>query len=208
MSDYIYVSYAARDRTEATAIVEVLENKGIRCWHADRISGFPSFADDRLAGIIGHAQAMVLLFSDWANKSPWIEKEVAVAVKKKLPIIILTLDDDLELNPMLKVLLNRAHWIRARTLTRIDAVLTELLSPPTADLRRLRQCFNRAAASKFFSYRTAFRKPVQSAVISRTSLPTSSPSALRTYRSPRIISRASWKRLGFSSRRGPGSTLS
>jgi hypothetical protein len=133
MPDYIYVSYAAKDSIAAEAIVEVLENKGFHCWLARRDLLHESFATDALARVIVDAKALVLLFSDWANKSKFIEREVAIAVDENLPVLVLTEDDDLELNPLLRVLLSRARWVRVRTLTRIDAALTELLLPPAAE---------------------------------------------------------------------------
>jgi esterase/lipase superfamily enzyme len=129
MPDVVYVSYASKDAKLVEAIVGALEARGIPCWYANRDLGLGSAKPflTSIQQVLGTARAMLLLFTDWANRSQFIAAEVAVAIANRVPIILLTADDSIHLNPDLEHLLAIAQWVRVHTLSEVHAALSELM---------------------------------------------------------------------------------
>jgi esterase/lipase superfamily enzyme len=129
MSDVVYVSSVQKDTKLIGAIVGALEVRGIRCWYAQRDLGLGSAIpfETSLQQALGNARALLLLFTDWANKSRYIVMEVAEAIAGGVPIILLTADDSIHLNPDLERLLSGVRWARVHTLSEVHAALSELM---------------------------------------------------------------------------------
>ena len=76
----VFISYKAEELDEATWVKSVLETNGISCWMAPAsIPGGSSYAS-AIPRAIREAKAMVLILSDRAQRSPWISKEVDIAI--------------------------------------------------------------------------------------------------------------------------------
>ena len=87
----VFLSYKFEEKAEALAVKRALESAGLTCWMApESISGGSSYADE-IDGAIRGCSAFVLILSERAQSSPWIKKEIDVALnagKLVLPFLI------------------------------------------------------------------------------------------------------------------------
>jgi hypothetical protein len=110
----VFLSHSAKDKTWADAACAVLEHHRVRCWIAPRDM---TAGVEWAAGIINGLNAsriMVLIFSDHANASKQVRKEVERAISKDLPVIAFRIQnvapkDAMEFN------LSDIHWLDAFT---------------------------------------------------------------------------------------------
>ena len=110
----VFLSYSSKDKTWADAACAVLERHRLRCWIAPRDM---TPGDEWGAGIIKGLNAsriMVLIFSDHANASKQVRKEVERAIDKELPVLAFRIQnvkpkDAMEFN------LSNIHWLDAFT---------------------------------------------------------------------------------------------
>ena len=110
----VFLSYSSKDKTWADSACAVLEQHRIRCWIAPRDM---TPGDEWAAGIIKGLNAsriMVLIFSDHANASKQVRKEVERAISKDLPVLAFRIQnvapkDAMEFN------LSNIHWLDAFT---------------------------------------------------------------------------------------------
>src|SRR5258708_33331003 len=87
MSVDVFISHSNKDKNIAEAICHQLETGGIRCWIAPRDI---EFGADWTAGItqgIASCKVFVLVFSDSANTSDHVRREVAKAFSLGLAVI-------------------------------------------------------------------------------------------------------------------------
>jgi hypothetical protein len=98
----VFISYSSRDDTpelpQARQLVAALQDRGITCWFAPRWEDSPpgqEFAEAILEGL-QESMLVVLLFSSHSHESPYVRREIALAVQQRLPIIAVRLE---ELNP-------------------------------------------------------------------------------------------------------------
>lgn len=98
---YAFISYSTKNQSNADALKQLFERKGIRTWMAP--GDIP--AGSKYAQVINQAikecSCFVLLLTDAAQKSVWVSKEVERAVhygKTVIPIIMeeLVLNDEFE----------------------------------------------------------------------------------------------------------------
>jgi DNA-directed RNA polymerase subunit RPC12/RpoP len=109
----VFVSYSSADKSVADAVCGAIEGtKGLRCWMAPRdIPPGASWGSAIIEGI-EDSRLMLLVFSEEANKSDQVLREVERAVAKKVPIVPLRIDK----GPMRKdfeYFLAACHWIDA-----------------------------------------------------------------------------------------------
>src|SRR5881275_1652447 len=92
-SDRVLLSYSTKDKPWADAACAMIESKGIRCWVAPRdVVPGTEWGASIIAGIEA-CRLMVLIFSDNANQSPQVRREVERAVSKGLTIIPCRIED-------------------------------------------------------------------------------------------------------------------
>lgn len=89
----VFVSYSHPDKAAADAACATLEQAGIRCWIAPRDIVPGTDWSESIINAIAGAKLMVLIFSQNANVSPQIKREVERAVNKGLPIIPVRIED-------------------------------------------------------------------------------------------------------------------
>ncbi|MBV8102784.1 MAG: tetratricopeptide repeat protein [Verrucomicrobia bacterium] len=91
-SALVFISYSSANRPIAEAACESLEKTGIRCWIAPRNvdPGVP-YAGQIIQGL-RESKAVVLLFSDEANRSANVLREIEFATNQRLPVLSLRLD--------------------------------------------------------------------------------------------------------------------
>jgi hypothetical protein len=112
MAHDVFLSYSSKDKSTADAACAVLEKAGIRVWMAPR---------DILPGIgwgasvlaaITNARVMVLVFSENANASPHIEREVERTINNGLPVIPFRIEN-IEPSEALEYFISASHWLDA-----------------------------------------------------------------------------------------------
>jgi hypothetical protein len=114
MRRFVFICHASEDAGTAAAIVESLEQRGIRCWMAPRdVPLGAQYAQAIVAGISG-ADALVLLFSDHANRSPHVPREAERAVSRGVPIFPVRVSDD-EPSAALEYFISSAQWLDIST---------------------------------------------------------------------------------------------
>ena len=89
----VFVSHASADRKIADTICAALESRGVPCWIATRDVPPGENFGDTIAAAIRASRVMVLVFSDSANNSDEIKKEVVLAGRGHVPVIPLRVED-------------------------------------------------------------------------------------------------------------------
>jgi tetratricopeptide (TPR) repeat protein/serine/threonine protein kinase len=105
----VFISYSSANRPIAEAACESLETNGIQCWIAPRNldPGVP-FAGQIIQGL-RESKAVVLLFSDHANRSANVLREIEFATNQRLPVLSLRLDGAV-MSDDLAYYLRVVHW--------------------------------------------------------------------------------------------------
>ena len=113
-STHVFISYASQDATVAGALVEALEQNGVKCWIAPRdVKAGAQYADAIVRAISG-AKAVVLVLSESAAASSHVSREIERASSRKRPIIALRIDAA-PLTPALEYFLSESQWVEAQT---------------------------------------------------------------------------------------------
>lgn len=108
----VFISYSSRDKLAADAACAALESASIRCWIAPRdINPGRDYGESIIDGIES-VRVFVLIFSNNANASPQIKREVERAVSKGLPIIPVRIEDAVP-NRTLEYFISSPHWLDA-----------------------------------------------------------------------------------------------
>lgn len=93
MSKDIFISYSTEDIDKANEIRDILESHGIKCWFApEDLRGTDDFLK-KIPPAIRESKAFLLLLSDKAQESDWVEKELKCAVDNKIPLLIFSIDN-------------------------------------------------------------------------------------------------------------------
>jgi TolB-like protein len=106
----VFISYASQDDAVATAIVENLENRGLRCWIAPRDVKPGAQYADAIVRAINEADYLVLVLSGNAVSSPHVGREVERGASKRKPIVAFRIDAA-PLSPALEYFLSNSQWI-------------------------------------------------------------------------------------------------
>ena len=112
MNHDVFISYSSQNREAAQAICHVLEQSTIRCWIAPRDIPGGSQYGDVIDDAIKTAKVVVVLFSQTAAASPWVNGELNVAFDEQKIIIPFRLDNT-PLKGQSRVMLSQKHWIDA-----------------------------------------------------------------------------------------------
>jgi hypothetical protein len=89
----IFVSHSSKDLAVAQTICAALEGRGLKCWIAGRDVGAGDNFQEAIVTAIRSAKVMVLVFSDNANNSTEIKKELALASQNKVAVIPARVED-------------------------------------------------------------------------------------------------------------------
>lgn len=110
---HIFISHSSKNADEAVKICELLENNEMKCFIAPRdIRLGKQYAEELVRGI-DESDAMVLLMSEEANRSPHVLREVERAVSKSIPILVYKLEE-IELSKSMEFFLMAHQWINAK----------------------------------------------------------------------------------------------
>jgi hypothetical protein len=110
----VFISYSSKDKIVGDAACAILERRGQRCWIAPRdISPGQEWGEAIIDGIMG-ARVFVLVFSDNANGSPQVRREIERAVHHGLPVIPFRIED-VPPAKSLEYFMSAPHWLDALT---------------------------------------------------------------------------------------------
>ncbi len=128
----VFISHSSRDKKYADAVCNHLENAKIRCWVAPRdiVPGI-QYAD-AIISAIDDCEIFLIIWTDNANRSTHVSKEVERAVSKGKIIIPIRMD---ACNPTktMEYYLSSEHWLDAMTppfekhLSRLVQAVSQLL---------------------------------------------------------------------------------
>lgn len=125
----VFVSYSSRDAEAAKAICDSLEQGGVTCWIAPRdLTAGARWGEDIVAAIKA-SSAVLIVFSDAANGSPQVAREVEIAVSNRRPLIPVRIAD---VSPSgdFEYFLGVSHWTDA-----FPGALSSYLPKLVADVR-------------------------------------------------------------------------
>jgi len=154
--DY-FISYSTDDKKVANQLVNILESNGIKCWIAPRDIRNDAGRDyaECLLEALYSAKGMILIFSDSANNSQFVKKEVDRIVSRDIPLIAFRVEEH---NPSgaMEFYLCTSQWLDGM-IPPIEPHLKELLeiakknlkkqenvNKPKRDLQRIKKAFRKA----------------------------------------------------------------
>ena len=108
----MFVSYATEDRKQALAVCKAIEGRGTRCWISARDVPPGENYQEAIVRSLRAAPAMILVFSEAANDSDEIKKELSLASRYRVPVIALRLAD-VEPSDAFAYELSTRQWIDA-----------------------------------------------------------------------------------------------
>jgi hypothetical protein len=112
MTHDVFICHSSKDKAIADAACATLEQRGIRCWVAPRdVMPGASWAASIVNAIEG-SKLMLLIFSENANESPQIEREIERAVDHRVPIVPFRIADILP-TEALEYFISTSHWLDA-----------------------------------------------------------------------------------------------
>jgi len=106
----VFVSYASQDSAVANAVVEKLEQQGIRCWIAPRDVKPGAQYADAIVRAINESKTLVLVLSQSSVGSSHVGREIERAASKHKQIIALKIDAA-PLTRALEYFLSESQWI-------------------------------------------------------------------------------------------------
>jgi len=90
---WTFISFSTEDRKTATEILHELERAGVRCWIATRDVPYGSDYQEAIVDALDQADSMVLVFSNAANNSQDVAREIALASEHKILILPVRIED-------------------------------------------------------------------------------------------------------------------
>src|SRR4051812_47121827 len=108
----VFISYATADRGEALKVCKAIERRGTRCWISTRDVPPGANYQEAIVQSLRSARAVALVFSEAANHSDEIKKELSLASRYRVPVIALRLKD-VEPNDAFAYELSTRQWIEA-----------------------------------------------------------------------------------------------
>jgi len=106
----VFVSHSSQDAAVANAIVESLEQHGIKCWIAPRDVTPGSQYADEILGAVNDAKVLVLVLSEHTVASPHVGREVERAASRRHRTIVLR-TDAVSLTRSFEYFLSESQWI-------------------------------------------------------------------------------------------------
>jgi TIR domain-containing protein len=110
----VFISYSHHDKAAADAACAMLESSGVRAWIAPRDVRPGVEYGAEIVEAIERCRVLVLIFSESANHSGQILREVERAVSKGIPIVPVRIEEVLPTKSM-GYFLGTIHWLEAMT---------------------------------------------------------------------------------------------
>jgi hypothetical protein len=112
MPSMVFISHSSKDRPTADSICAHLESAGIKCWIAPRdIEPGTSWTRGIMQGLEA-CRVLILVFSEHANNSDHVQREVAKAFSSGLAVIPFRIEQVLP-DESLAYFLDTVQWLDA-----------------------------------------------------------------------------------------------
>lgn len=108
----VFISYATADRKAALSVCKAIERRGSKCWISHRDVQPGENYQEAIVEAIRNAPAMVLVFSEAANNSDEIKKELSLVSRYRIPVMALRIED-VEPSDAFAYELSTRQWIDA-----------------------------------------------------------------------------------------------
>jgi len=134
MAHDVFLSHASPDRTTALAVLEGLERAGIRCWIAPRDVQPGTEYGQQIVDAVKSCRVFLVVFSEHANSSPHVRREVERAVSLDRSIVPFRVADVVPTGAM-EYCLGSTHWFDAFTtplaphVAKLVATIRQLIGP-------------------------------------------------------------------------------
>ncbi len=131
----VFISHSSIDKTLADAVCHTLEANGLRCWIAPRDIVPGSEWSEGIFQGIDSSRTFVLVFTNHANESKHVLREVGRAFSKNLVVIPFRVED-IQPSRGLEYWISQSHWLDAMTppfqqhLERLVQVVRKNVGPP------------------------------------------------------------------------------
>jgi TIR domain len=112
MAHDIFISHSSKDKSVADAVCATFEAHGMRCWVAPRDVPPGAAWGGAIVDAIQNSRVMVLIFSDNANTSEQIAREVERAADYGVTIVPIRVEDVAPART-LQYFLSNIHWLDA-----------------------------------------------------------------------------------------------
>jgi hypothetical protein len=107
-----FISFASENREKADAICASLERRGFLCWMAPRnVRAGREYADEIIGGIEQSA-CVVLVLSEAANASVFVDREIERAFSKQKPVFPVRIEP-VTPSPSLELFISGTQWLDA-----------------------------------------------------------------------------------------------
>ncbi|MGA8480422.1 MAG: toll/interleukin-1 receptor domain-containing protein [Chthoniobacterales bacterium] len=114
MAHDVFISYAEEDKSTANAACTALESEGISCWIAPRDIRPGAKWEQAIMDAISASRVMVLVFSEHANRSEHVQREVGTAFDNGITVIPFRLSNT-KPTGILEYYLRPVQWLDAFT---------------------------------------------------------------------------------------------
>jgi TolB-like protein len=114
MTPQVFISHSSKDNVVAEAVCQQLESADIPCWMAPRNIEYGSDWTEAIMRGITACRVFVLVFSENANGSGHVRREVAKAFSLGLQVIPFRIEDSVP-KSSLSYFLETVHWLDAIT---------------------------------------------------------------------------------------------
>ena len=108
----VFISYATTDRKQALSVCKAIERRGPKCWLSTRDVELGDNYQEAIVHAIRDARAMVLVFTEAANNSDEIKKELSLASRYRVPVMALRMEN-VEPSDAFAYELSTRQWIDA-----------------------------------------------------------------------------------------------
>ena len=147
MAHEVFISYSANDKPVADAVCARLEQDSFRCWYAPRDVAPGADRGAAILEAVEQSKVMVLIFTDFANESGEVLREINNAVRCGVVIVPFRLTKASPSGSM-RYYLSTVHWLDA-----LDGELEE-------NIRRLSELVRTVLTGNPSARPTAARKSV------------------------------------------------
>ena len=137
----VFISHSVKDQRVADAVLAKLEAESVTCWIAPRDVVPGADWGESIIDAIESSRIMILIFSQSANDSSQIKREVERAVNKGVYIIPFRVDD-IEPTKALEYFISSSQWMDAfsppleRHLDNLAKTVKAVLKTPPSRRRR------------------------------------------------------------------------
>jgi len=114
MAHDVFISYSTQDKPAADAVCATLEKNGVRCWIAPRDIMPGADWGGSIVHAIRTSRLLLLVFSNNANESNQIKREIETAASAGVTIVPLRIENALPTESF-QYFLGNIHWLDALT---------------------------------------------------------------------------------------------